>query len=255
MSMTRKVSPLLLVVAAAMLVGALLRLEHLADRTISHIEMYVPNIPLGTGLSVPKTHTDLWSVVTSTLSADTHPPLYYVLMWFVTKCFGTGTLAMRLPSVVFGVASIGLVFWLGALIGEQIPGCVAAGFVALNGYIIAWDKTARMYTTACFLGLLSTILLVLLARSNSRRRILEAGYSAVTLVGLGTDLFLWALLAVQMVWVLGNAWDQKRSLPRLLKLQILIVILASPLLAFAAYQSINQVIFASKVPAVAREYI
>jgi len=244
-----------LIVGAAMLLGTGLRLQHVGDRSMTHIEMYVPNIPMGTDLSVPKSRMDLWTVVTDTLSSDTHPPGYYVFMWFVTKCFGSGTLAIRLPSVLFGVGSIGLVFWLGVLIGQRTPACVAAVFLALNGYLIVWNKTGRMYSMVCFLGLLTTILLLLLARSDRHRRTLEIGYAALTLLGLATHVFFWAMLATQMLWVLGNAWAQNRPMPRLLNVQILIVILGSPLLASAAYQSVNQVAFVSSVPVMAREYI
>lgn len=252
----RMFSRLTWIVCAAMLLGAALRLQHLGDRTMTHVEMWVPGIPLAADLAIPGPRMDLSTVVASTLAYDTHPPAYYVLMWCVTKCFGSGTLAIRLPSVLFGVASIGLVFWLGALIGQRVPGCVAAVFLALNGYHIVWSKTARMYSMLCFLGLLTTILLLLLARNAGRRRLLEISYAALTLVGLCTHVFFWALLATQMVWVLANAWSQNRPMPRLLNIQILVVILGSPLLAFAAYQSGNPVAYLSRnVPMMAREFV
>lgn len=245
-----------LIVGIAMLFGAALRLYQISGRSMTHVEMFVPGIPLRADLSVPKPRMDLVTVVTSTLSSDTHPPGYYVLMWFVTKCFGSSTLAIRLPSVLFGVASIGLVYWLGMLIGQRAPACVAAALLAFNGYHIVWSKTGRMYSMGCFLGLLTTILLLLLARSTRPRRAMEIGYAALMLLALSTHYFLWAVLATQMLWVLGNAWAQNRPMPRLLNIQILVTILGSPLLAFAAYQSGNPVANLSRdVPLMAREYI
>jgi hypothetical protein len=252
----RKLSLPLLIVCAAMLFGAFLRMHHLGDRTMSHVEMFVPNIPLAEGLSIPKPRMDLWTVVTNTLSSDTHPPGFYLFMWFVTKIFGTSTLAIRLPSVLFGVASIGLVFWLAILIEQPIAGCVAAAFLAFNGYHIVWSQTARMYSMLCFLGLLTTILLLLVARSAVTRKGLEISYAALTLLGLATHDFFWLLLATQMLWVLGNAWMQNRPLPNVLHTQLLVVILGSPLLAFAVYQSGNPVASLSRdAPKVAREYV
>lgn len=253
---TRRLSLSLLLVAAVVLLGTALRLHRVGDRSMSHPEMFVPGIPLAADLSIPAPRMDLKTVVLSTLSDDTHPPGYYVVMWFVTKCFGSSTLAIRLPSVLFGVASIGLVFWLGVLIGQRIPACVAAAFLALNGYHIVWSRTGRMYSMLCFLGLLTTILLLLIARSTTRRRALEVGYAALTLLGLSTHLFFWALLAAQMAWVLGNALTQNRVMPRLLSVQILLVILGSPLLVVAVHQSGNPVAFLSAdVPLMARGYI
>jgi uncharacterized membrane protein len=244
------------ILIAALLLGTVLRLHHLADRSMGHIEMFVPGIPLSPELSIPKPRMDLWTTVTSTLNSDTHPPGYYVMMWFVTKCFGSGTLALRIPSVLFGVASIALVYWLGVLIGPRLPAAVAAAFLAFNGYQIVWSETARMYSMLCFLGLLTTIILLLIVRSTERRKGLEFAYAALTLLGLCTQVFFWPLLATQMVWVLGNAWARNGPMPRLLKLQILVVILGSPLLAFAVYQSGNQVAFLSRdVPLMAREFV
>jgi hypothetical protein len=55
--MHRKPWLLLLIAGAAMLLETGLRLHHVGDHSMSHIEMYVPNIPMGTDLSVPKTRT------------------------------------------------------------------------------------------------------------------------------------------------------------------------------------------------------
>lgn len=245
-----------LIVVAVMLAGAALRLDQVSTRSMTHVEMFVPGIPLPPGLSVPKPRMDLWTVVTSTLNSDTHPPGYYIFMWFVTKWFGSSTLAMRLPSVFFGVASIALVFWLGMLIGQRTAALIAAVLLAFNGYHILWSKTARMYPMLCFLGLLATILLLVLAKSRQPRRGLEIGYAAVVIAGLCTQDFFWILLATQMLWVMVNAWNEHRPMPRVLNVQIVAAILGSPLLAFAAYQSGNQVaVLSADVPASAREYL
>jgi 4-amino-4-deoxy-L-arabinose transferase-like glycosyltransferase len=244
------------ILIAAMLLGTVVRLHNIADRSMGHIEMFVPGIPLPPDLSVPKPRMDLWTTVTSTLNSDTHPPGFYVMMFFVTKLFGSSTIALRLPSVLFGVASIGLLYWLGVLVGPRMPAAVAAAFLAFNGYHIVWSETARMYTLLCFLGLLTTIFMLLIVRSTGRRRAMEFGYAALTLMGLCTQVFYWPMLATQMAWVMGNAWARKCPMPRLLRIQILVVILGSPLLAFAAYQSGNQVAFLSRdVPMMARQFV
>jgi hypothetical protein len=252
----RKLLPLLLITGVAMLLGSVLRLHNVANRTMSHVEIFVPGIPLPAGLAVPPPRMDLWTVVSKTLSDDTHPPGYYILMLFVTKLFGSGTFAIRFPSILFGVASIGLVFWLGVLIGEPVPGCIAAVFLALNGYHIVWSQTARMYTMICFLGLVTTILLILLARSVRVGRPLEVGYAAIMLLGLSSHHFFWGVLAAQTAWVFVNARIQEKPMPGILSIQILVMILGSPLLAIAAYQSGNQVAILSRdVPLMMREFI
>lgn len=252
----RKLLPLLLITGVAMVAGAALRLHNIGNRTMSHVEMFVPGIPLPADLAVPPPRLDVSTVVSKTLSDDTHPPGYYLLMLFVTKLFGSGTLAIRLPSVLFGVATIGLVFWLGILTGQPVPGCIAAIFLALNGYHIVWSQTGRMYAMICFLGLAATIQLLLLARSMRPSGMLEIGYAATMLLGLSSHVFFWAILATHLTWVLVNACIRDQPMPRLLGIQILIMIAGSPLLAVAAYQSGNQVAFLSRdVPQIARQFI
>ena len=81
--------------------------------------------------------------------------------------FGTGILALRLPSALFGVASIPLVYALGTREDGKATGLVAAGMLALNGHQVYWSEF-RGYVPACFLGLVTTVLLLKLTREVSR---------------------------------------------------------------------------------------
>jgi len=241
---------LLLVLATA------LRLHNTGLRSMSHPELFVPGLTLPAGLSVPAPRLDLFTTVKSTLSSDTHPPGYYVMMWFVTKAFGQSTWAIRLPSVLFGVASVGLLFWLGALVEQRTAGLIAAALLACNGYHVFWSRVARMYSLECFLGLLGSILLLLLARSGRRRRALETLYALLMLFGLTVHIFLWLVLATHMLWVFANSWTRGQPRPRLLDWQLLVAVLGSPLVAFAAYQSGNPVAtLSTEVARYGREFV
>lgn len=223
----------------AVCLGTALRLPHIETRSISHPEMFVSGIPLSDEISTPRPRMDLFTTVKSTLNSDTHPPAYYVIMWFITKVFGSSIWAIRLPSVVFGVLSIALVFWLADLLGRPVIGCVAAFLLAANGFHIFWSEIARMDALICFLGLLSTILLLLASRTT--KPMVEAGYAVVVLIGLSSHVFFWPFFGAQMVWVLLNCGGHKVPPPRTWKVQILVLVLGSPLLPFAAYQSGNRV--------------
>ena len=221
------------------LAGGFLRLHNLDARSVTHIEMYVPGIRLPHGISVPEERLTLLKTVTSTLNSDTHPPFYYMLMWAWTKCFGTSAWSMRLPSALLGTACIPLVFWLGALTRQTTAGWIAATLLAVNGHHIFWSQIARMFTLACCLGLLATILLLEIARQSRPSRTLQVLYVAALLLGLCTHIFFWLILAAHMLWTVLNAWSQRQSLPGGARLQFLTLILGSPLLASSAYQSAN----------------
>jgi hypothetical protein len=56
------------------IVGAEFRLSNLADKSVTHVEMYVLGIRMPQGISVPGQRMTLPSVLTGTFSSDTHPP-------------------------------------------------------------------------------------------------------------------------------------------------------------------------------------
>jgi len=220
--------------------GAWLRLTNLADKSVTHVEMYVPGIRMPQGISVPGQRMTLPSVLTGTFSSDTHPPGYYVLMWAWTKCFGTNVWALRLPAVLLGVGCIPLAFWLGELTGQRTSGWIAAVLLAVHGHHVFWSQVARMFTLTCFLGLLATCLLLVVAKESYAPRWLGFLYVTVILLGVCCHIFFWALLGTHICWTFLNASAQKQDLPGAAKLQLFAAIVGSPLLAFAAYQNANE---------------
>src|SRR5512135_2934663 len=176
------------------LLGALLRVQDLTEKTIAHIEIYIPGIQLPSGLSDPNPRLSLRDTLIGVMvDGEPHPPAYYIFMLGWTRLFGTGILALRLPSVLFGVGSIILIGLLGLLERDKWTGILAAGMLALNGHQVFWSQTAKMYSLGCFLGLLSTVLLLLAYRQRSWQRVLQAAYLLVTLAGLTTVVYFWLL--------------------------------------------------------------
>jgi len=222
------------------MLGAWLRLSSLPEKSVTHVEMYVPGIRMPQGISVPGQRMTLASVLTGTFSSDTHPPGYYILMWAWTKCFGTSVWALRLPSVLLGISCIPLIFWLGMLTGQRNAGWLAAILLAVHGHHIFWSQVARMFTLTCFLGLLATCLLLMIAKESRAPKWLGSLYILVVLMGVSCHIFFWALLGTHVLWTFFNAAGQRQALPGAGRLQILAAIAGSPLLAFAAYQNANE---------------
>ena len=202
--------------------------------------MYVPGIRLPAGAAEPSERMTLVSVVTGTFSSDTHPPGYYIAMLPWTHAFGTSLRSLRLPSALLGLACIPLLYWLGVLMGSPLAGALAAALLALSGYHVFWTRVARMFSLECFLGLAATVVLLLIVTRGRARGLLTAVYVALVLAGVATDVYFWSLLAAHMVWTFGNALG-KRELPAVCRAQLLALVLGSPLIAFAAYQSGNTV--------------
>ena len=224
-----------LTLIAILIVGAVLRLHDLDYRTLNHPEVYTPGIDLPWHLSNPHPRLTLAQTLMGTIAGEPHPPGYYILMLGWTKLFGSSILALRLPSVLFGIGSILLAYVLARHLEDTLTAPLAAAMLALNGLNLQQSQTARMYSMACFLGLLSTVLLVTLVRRGGRSLTYCVLYVIVTLAGLWTHVYFWPLFLSQVVWVAAHLRGRS-SLFGLLRLQIFTAVAATPLIAIAAYQ-------------------
>ena len=92
--------------------------------------------------------------------------LYYVLLrpWLH---LGTGEASVRLLSVVPGIASIPVMYFLGRRLFGPRTGMLAAIFLALNACAIGVSQEARSYSLLVFAVLLSTYLFVCLIERPS----------------------------------------------------------------------------------------
>jgi hypothetical protein len=230
----------LTILLLSLILGGWLRFSGLADKGITHPEMYVPGISLPEGISEPAERKSVVKILTGTFSSDTHPPGYYLAMLPWTRVAGTGLRAIRIPSALLGLGCVALVYALGSLVGRPLSGGLAAFLVAVSGYHVFWSQVARMFAQACFLGLASTVVLLLIVRGTKHRILLSTIYVILILAGVATHVFFWALFATHMLWTFANAAPAKH-LSTIARAELLALILGSPLLAFAAYQSGNTV--------------
>lgn len=85
---------------------------------------------------------NFFEIITKFSLGDVHPPLYYLVLKFWTVLFGYSEIALRFPSVIFGVLTVWFVYKLG--------GKKAAIFMAVNPLAIYYSQEARMYSLATF---------------------------------------------------------------------------------------------------------
>lgn len=81
---------------------------------------------------------------------DFHPPLYYIIVHYWSIIFGTSEIALRIPSVIFGLLTIFTVFLLAKEIKLKWP-IVPALFLATSGLHVYYSQEARMYSMVTFL--------------------------------------------------------------------------------------------------------
>lgn len=132
------------------------------------------------------------------------PPLYYWIIG-VFEQFGHGDAWIRLPSVLFGVATIPLLYKLGELLFSRRVGLLASALLVMSPFHVWFSQEARCYSMMAFLTMLATLAYVLCLRKgfNGRRQVLfilaavaaiYTHYHAIIFVGaLATHWFITAI--------------------------------------------------------------
>ena len=151
---------------------------------------------------------------------DFHPPLYHFLMYFWTKIFGYSEISLRMPSVLFGIATIWMVFLISKRLkaGKYFPFAVSA-FMATAPFHIYYSQEARMYSMATFLvsGSMYFFLKVISYQLSvtsyqsavtggmkliTNHQSLIAKYFLFTLLALYTDYYAFLVLLAQAIVIL-----------------------------------------------------
>ena len=150
---------------------------------------------------------------------DIHPPLYYYLLHFWVRPFGTSEFAVRSLSAVIGILLVGLTFLLGRRLFDSWVGLVAAFLSAISPFQIYYAQEARMYILLAALSALSIYFLLRFmeaeAADTGRQQplFLWAGfYILATVLALYTHYsFPFILLVENLVYVLWLSAEARRG--------------------------------------------
>ena len=81
---------------------------------------------------------------------DQHPPLYYLLLHYWIALHDDGAYHVRLLSVVFGVATIPIMYLIGKRLSGALMGLAASWIFAFSLFNIYYAQESRMYTLLTF---------------------------------------------------------------------------------------------------------
>ncbi len=85
---------------------------------------------------------------------EPNPPLFYAAVHLVRLVFGDGEAALRLPSVLAGVACIPVAAGIARRLGGPVAGIAAALLVASSATLVVSSQYARAYSMLTLAGLL-----------------------------------------------------------------------------------------------------
>ena len=91
------------IIILIIVLGFLLRLHNLTSKSIWYDE----------AKSIQFAENPLWKIISKPKST---PPLYFIILKFWIDVFGDSEFAVRFPSIIFGSASLLLIYWIGKII-------------------------------------------------------------------------------------------------------------------------------------------
>jgi uncharacterized membrane protein len=116
-------------------------------------------------------------ILSKFLPYDFHPPLYYLLMKFWTSIFGYSEIALRMPSVIFSLATGWVIYLICRRQKKFVEPLWATVFFLFNPLIIYYSQEARMYMFAVFLLTMSLFYFIKILQVITRSEIPLRGKS------------------------------------------------------------------------------
>jgi mannosyltransferase len=187
--------------AAILLLALVLRLINLGSRNLWYDEAFAV-------LYAEKSFSAiLYGTITQVegAAADVHPLLYYFFLHLWMGLFGQSPFIVRLPSVIFGLASIVLAFSIGRRLFDPGAGLLAATITAIAPFHINYSQENRMYSLLCFLSLLTFYFFVRCWKGNGYGNWL--GFILAATLSLYThNLAFLVILALDLFVLLTKRW-------------------------------------------------
>jgi mannosyltransferase len=139
-------------------------------------------------------------------------PLYFWLLWGVTRIFGESEFTLRLPSLLAGIALPGMTWLLVRRFGLEsrtdIAAMLAALLVSIDHTSIFYSTEARPYALVELLGAVSLYLAMEIRGSVIPRIALVAAFVTLFYLHYTTALYVAAILACFLMF---SVWDKNRQ--------------------------------------------
>jgi mannosyltransferase len=173
------------------LLAAALRLSTLDLQSLWYDEAFTP---------VHVLHPSLGATLRSVVHTENTPPLWYILIWAWSRLFGTGAIALRLPSALAGVATVPVAWGTGRELAGRRAALVAAGLVAVDPLFVWYSQEGRAY--ALFVLLAALAMLCFLRAESQPTPARLAAFAASGAAALLTHYFAVFLLIPMALWLL-----------------------------------------------------
>jgi mannosyltransferase len=135
------------------------------------------------------------------------PPLYYCLAWVWARLFGYGEVGLRSLSALAGVATVPVMYGVGAKLISRRAGLIAAALACCNPLLIWYSQEARSYALLVLLAALSLLAFAYVRLPQPSWRQLGMWALAASLT-LATHYYGVLIVVPEALWLL---WVQRRD--------------------------------------------
>jgi mannosyltransferase len=159
-------------------------------------------------------HEPISQIVTTYNSQNQHM-LYSVLAHCSIYVFGEHPWVLRLPAMLFGVASVPALYFFGRLVTTNREALFAPALMVINYQHIWFSQNARGYTGMVFWTLLASIFFIRCSSDGKNRDWVVYGVAAA--LGIYTHLMMAFVImghAILYVWLLASRAKSLGRLPR-----------------------------------------
>ncbi|HEX2050095.1 MAG TPA: glycosyltransferase [Actinomycetota bacterium] len=187
------------VVAAATAFGAALRLGLVEAQSLR----------LDESLSLKQANFDLVEMWLYQVQSNVHVPLYHTILHYWLKAFGSSELALRMPSVIFGIACIPVMYAVSRRVVGRKAAVVATALAAASPFWTWHSNEARMYPLLLFVTLSSMALFFRALERGGALRWLA--YALVTGISFYAHYFAMLMPAVHLAYLVINRVPRRKA--------------------------------------------
>ena len=169
---------------------------------------------------------------------DNVPPLYYFVLGKLGSWIDSD-FSLRLPSLVFGVATIPVLFLVAQRLFNRRVALLSSLFLSLSTLYVWFSQEARSYSLYCLVYALSLLFLVRWSRDTNARWSLWLYVAATSLMmySHSTALMYWG--TNQVLFLLVCDWKRTKKVRTWFVAQVLVAVLFLPWLSSFRTQSAN----------------
>jgi len=190
---------------------------------------------LDEGISVQAASTlSFKSIILNFAPGDFHPPLYYLVLKIFLSTLGSSEVIARLPSILFGVLTVFVIYHLAKTLYDRKTAQIAAILLATSPLHIYYSQEARMYSMAAFLACLSLYFFVKIIERDKINY--WAGFILSTVALLYTDYMPYLIIISYFLYLLIFSKKLKTTLKSFIPTVLIILTLLLPWIGTIMHQ-------------------